>query len=77
MASSTGSEFSSNQLPVQRSTLCEHCEILGASAAIQTDPEVTDVIYCLICGLRFHVSTEGSKLIVLSVEVLPARDGSF
>jgi len=73
MTSPTGSDVSSNQSPVQPSSLCEHCEMLGASAAIQTDPEVTDVIYCLICGLRFQVSTEGSRLIVLSVEVLHAN----
>jgi hypothetical protein len=77
MTSSTGSEFSSNQSSVQRSTLCEHCEILGASAAIQTDPEFTDIIYCLICGLRFHVSTEGSRLIVLSIEAIPAKGDLF
>jgi hypothetical protein len=45
--------------------------MLGASAAIQTDPELTDVIYCYICRLRFHVSTEGSRVLILSVEAMP------
>jgi len=51
--------------------LCHHCEMLGASAAIQADSEMTDVIYCSICRLRFQVSTEGSRVIVLSVEAWP------
>lgn len=55
--------------------LCRHCEMLGASAAIQTDPELTDVIYCCICRLRFHVSTEGARVIVLSVEAMPDGQG--
>jgi len=72
MSSPFSPEPSLNPFPAKSLVLCQHCEILGASAAIQPDPVLSDVIYCSICQLRFHLSTEGSKVIVLSAEAMPA-----
>ncbi len=72
MSSPFAPESSLNPSPVKSLILCQHCEMLGASAAIQPDPELSDVIYCSICRLRFHLSTEGSRVIVISAEEMPA-----
>ena len=48
--------------------LCEHCDLLGASAMISADRESNEVIYCAICKVRFHFLTEGNRIVVTRVE---------
>ena len=48
--------------------LCEHCDLLGASAVVSADRESNEVIYCLICKVRFHFVTEGNRILVTRVE---------
>ncbi|MFN8007633.1 MAG: hypothetical protein U0V70_11520 [Terriglobia bacterium] len=73
MTSVISSNFSSSPHPSQALALCQHCDMLGASAVIQPDPKQAGIIYCSICHIRFHVSTEGSRVIVLSVEKIDDR----
>jgi len=75
MSSAIAPDSSLNPSTAKPLVLCQHCEMLGASAAIQSDPQLTDVFYCCICRLRFHVSTEGSRVIVLSVEAMTEEMG--
>jgi hypothetical protein len=48
--------------------LCEHCDLLGASAMISADRESNEVICCAICKVRFHFLTEGNRILVTKVE---------
>ena len=48
--------------------LCEHCDLLGASAMISADRESNEVICCAICKVRFHFLTEGNRILVTRVE---------
>jgi len=48
--------------------LCEHCDLLGASAMISADRESNEVICCAICKVRFHFLTEGNRIVVTRVE---------
>ena len=50
--------------------LCEHCDLLGASAVVSADRESNEVIYCSICNVRFHFVTEGNRILVTRVETL-------
>jgi len=58
-----GQEESRNAL-----RLCEHCDLLGASAMISADRESNEVICCAICKVRFHFLTEGNRIVVTRVE---------
>ena len=48
--------------------LCEHCDLLGASAVISADRESNEVICCSICKVKFHFVTEGNRILVTRVE---------
>jgi hypothetical protein len=48
--------------------LCEHCNLLGVSAVISADHESNEVIYCVICKLKFYFLTEGNRVLVTKVE---------
>jgi hypothetical protein len=48
--------------------LCEHCDLLGASAMVSADRESNEVICCAICKVRFHFLTEGNRIVVTRVE---------
>jgi hypothetical protein len=61
----TGQEERRNAL-----RLCEHCDLLGASAVISADRESNEVIYCAICKVKFHFLTEGNRIFVTEVEPL-------
>jgi len=67
-------KFSSKDEPVGQEEarnvlrLCEHCDLLGASAVISADRESNEVICCSICRVRFHFVTEGNRIVVIRVE---------
>ncbi len=49
-------------------TLCRHFELLGVSAALKPIPDQVNLIHCTICGLIFHVKSEGVHLMVTRIE---------
>lgn len=48
--------------------LCRHFEMLGVSAALKPVPDRVNLIQCTICGLIFHVKSEGGHLMVTRIE---------
>lgn len=67
MASMTFPETANN--PHQNSfALCRHFEMLGVSAALKPIPDRVNLIQCTICGLIFHVKSEGVHLMVTHIE---------
>jgi hypothetical protein len=65
MTSSSYSNDTSGNHPL---SLCRHFELLGVSAALKPSHDKVNIIHCSVCGLTFHVKSEGLQLLVTQIE---------